>query len=359
MSKKAMTNKTTHADALVSDLTPPITQEQFNDDVVNVFLHYVRNVCWMTDFKTAWAITKAPALEYEFELMNPDLKAAELGLTYFHIKDTAFAKAMQRLYDYAYFGLIHLGEEALDYESIHTWITALLIDAAEGEVSREWGSYGLDTEDCAQRLVKVAETANARLILEGGEEAFYHFYYLNKEEKYCHNGQLTVRQVALLSGMEEMSIRAAANPNRVNQLKPLKTEHGTRFDISVVKDWLKQKKRYVPIQKRWLVKDFDLTKSYKNWDEISNGLDTRYNLLGQENGYDTLQKSLAAINVNSGAGGIYLEQRFFDDETAARTLARILSLPEDLLILRAREAIATETLRRLEREIKSLSAQQK
>lgn len=358
MIKKTIPSETRSTEATVTDLAPLVTLDQFHDDVTNVFLHYVRNICWMTDFKTAWAITKAPALDYEFELMNPDFKAAELELSYSHIKDTEFAKAMQRMYDFAYFGLIHLGEDSLDYESIHTWTTALLIDAAQGAVGSEWGSYGLDIEERAKRLVKVAETANARRILEG-EEEFYYFTQTNRDDK-CSE-YLNVRDVALLSGMEEMSIRAAANPNRANQLKPTKTEHGTRFETSVVKEWLIKKKRYVPIVRRWFVKDFDLSKSYRSWDEISEGLDTRYNLLGQENGYEGIDKALAEINLKAvkapDGAGLYLERNLINDEAVVRSLARILLLPEDLLLLRSKEAIAVETLRNIERDIKDLAGQ--
>lgn len=38
-----------------SDLAPSLTLAQFHDDVTNVFLHYVRNISWMTDVDTAWA----------------------------------------------------------------------------------------------------------------------------------------------------------------------------------------------------------------------------------------------------------------------------------------------------------------
>jgi len=342
-----------------SDLAPSLTLAQFHDDVTNVFLHYVRNISWMTDVDTAWAITKAPPLAYANELAYPDYSAVDLGLTHAHIKDTEFARAMQRMYDYAYFGLVHLGEEALEYESVHTWTAALLVDAASGAVSSEWGSYGLDIEASASRLVKVAETANARLILEGGEEGFYYFVSQNKDDKHCDFGQLNVRQVALLSGMEEMSIRAAANPNRVNQLKPTKTDHGTRFEVSVVKEWLKQKKRYVPITKRWFVDDFDLTKTYKSWDEIAYGLATRYNLLGQEQGYESLDERLAVLDLRPSGKRILLDRAFLANEHSVRKLADILSLPPDLLVLRTREAMALEALRNIERDIKDLTEQAK
>ena len=87
----------------VAGLTSPITLEQFRSDATNVFLHYVRNIAWMVDTQTAWAITKAPALEFNGALANPELMATDLGLTYEHIQNTEFARAMQRMYDYAYF----------------------------------------------------------------------------------------------------------------------------------------------------------------------------------------------------------------------------------------------------------------
>lgn len=362
MAKKTNTPEGTTTESAVTGITPLVSLDKFQDDVTNVFLHYVRNICWMVDGKTAWAITKAPALDYEYDLTHPDLKAIDMGLTFAHIKDTQFACAMRRMYDYAYFGLIDLGEESLEYESIHTWTVALLVDVAGGAVGNEWDSYGLDIVDCARRCVKVADTANARRVLEGHEE-FYHFVSQGKEDNYCDDNLLNVRQVALLSGMEEMSIRAAANPNRANQLKPMKTEHGTRFENTVVKEWLIQKKRYVPITKRWTARDIDLTQSYMSLDEIELGLNTRYNLLGLENGFDQLDAALVAINLEAGAflerRRIHLYNAFFDDEMAVRSLARILSLPEELLTLRVKEVITTESLRNIERAIKNLATHQK
>lgn len=357
MPKKTAPSQTQAVEAVSTGLTPPMTPEQFQDDVTNVFLHYVRTINWMTDPKTAWAITKALPLEYEFELMNPDFNAADLELTYAHIKDTQFARVMHCMYDYAFFGLIHLGEDGLEYEGTAMWTSALLVDAAKGDLGREWDSYGPDIQTRASRLLQVAETANARIILEDVEEGgFYNFASASKDDKGISVRDLNVRQVALLSGMEEMSIRAAANPNRASQLKPVKTEHGTRFEISVVKDWLMQKKRYVPITKRWFVNDFDLMKSYKSWSEVADGLDKKYNLLGQENGYAGLDEALAELQLKPDHdNGICLEKSFFDNETAIRNLARILSLPEDLLLLRVKEAIAFESLRQIERDIKCLT----
>lgn len=361
MAKKTNVPEGTTTESTVSALTPLFPLEQFEDDVTNVFLHYVRNINLMVDSNTAWAITKAPALESEFQLGHPERRASDLGLTYAHIKDTEFARALRRMYDYAYFGLVHLGEESLEYAGIHTWAVALVIDATDGAVAKEWESYGLDIVDCARRCLKVAETANARRILEG-ETEIYSLMSQDKGERSCSGNQLNVRQVALLSGMEEMSIRAAANPNRANQLKPTKTEHGTRFENTVVKEWLIQRKRYLPITKVWAAGDIDLTRSYSNLDDIALGLNARYDRLGQEKGCEELDAALAAINLEVGPSvdrrKIYLGSSFFENDAAVRGLARVLSLPEELLALRVKEVITAESLRNIERAIKNLVVQQ-
>lgn len=344
-----------------SGLTPLVPLESFQDDVTNVFLHYIRNIGWMVDAKTAWSITGAPALERDSDLLHPELRASDLGLAYSHIKDTEFAKSMQRMYDYAYFGQLDLSGDTLTYESIHTWITALVLDVA-GAVGNEWDSYGLDVVDCARRCEKVCDTANARRILEG-HEAFYLFSSQGKED-FCDENMLNVRQVALLSGMEEMSIRAAANPNRANQLKPTKTEYGTRFESAVVKEWLIQKKRYVPITRCYRGGDINLEqRRFASREDLFSALESRYTRLVLEQGFESVAPPLVELGVFSelspGTTRICLPHDLFDHEDMTRGLARTFGLPEELLLLRGKEAVAAESLRNIERAIKELSAQHK
>lgn len=349
-----VTSKVTETQ-ISSELKPLMTLAQFQEGTVEVFLHYVRNLMWMTDAATACAVLKDTPEDIYKYLGDVSLTPTELGVSFAHIESTAFAQAMMRMYDYAYRGIIHLGEEDLTYESIHTWTTALLIDAAKGEVANEWDTYGAGLQSTALLLVKVAETANARLILEGAQRGFYYFNQFDKDDVAFEEGYLSVRQVALLSGMEELSIRAAANPNRANQLKPTKTEKGTRFEVSVVKDWLIQKKRYIPITKQWFVNDFDLSKSYRFLDDITYGLNARYNVVGQQEGYQKIDKALKKIGINASAStGLYVNQEILLQEDLITKLAEILSLPSNLLNLRIQEALAATKLRQIEYCIQAL-----
>lgn len=340
-------------------LTPPVRIDEFHDDVANIFLHYVRNIAWMVDAETAWAITKAPALENPIALLYTDVKAADLDLGFQQIKETEFARAMQRMYDFAYSGLVDLSAEPFEDGSIHTWISALLVDAAEGAMSTEWNMTGLYTDVCGRRCVQIAETANARAILEGGEPFFSYFRGYNKDDS-PEEGLLTVRQVALLAGMEEMSIRAAANPNRALQLRPTKTDSGTRFEISVVREWLQQKKRYVPIKKGWSAGELNLAKKrFASLDEVASGLDARYHMIGLSQGFEQLDQQLRAIgftaNDVSGRPFIRMPDEFFNREESVRAIAGILNLPEALLVLRVKEVMATESLRAIEKSIQEFA----
>lgn len=341
-------------------LTPPVSEKDFRDDVTNIFLHYVRTIAWMADAQTAWAITKAPELNYAGDLLNPDLKADDLGLHYEHIRETELAKAMQRMYDFAYFGLLDLSADGFNDESIHTWITAIVVDAASGAVSAEWNAYGLDTDRCAARCAQVAETANARAILEGGE-SFSSAFRWGGKDNLVEDGVLTVRQVSLLAGMEEMSIRAAANPNRANPLQPMKTESGTRFDIQVVKNWLVSKKRYVTIRKRWSDGEMNLHKKrFSSIAEVDMGLNARYRMFCNEKGVEVMAPVISALGIKTGntTFGVHLslEEADLVDDKKVRGLARALELPDELLVLRIKEVVAAENLRSIEQAIKVLEA---
>lgn len=200
------------------------------------------------------------------------------------------------------------------------------------------------------------------MTLEGEDPFFYHFK-ANPRDDFPEEGVLTVRQMSLLSGMEEMSIRAAANPKRVNRLKPVElTEKRTLFEIQVAKDWLLSKKRYVQITKRWSAGEMNLHKKrFANLVELDMGLNARYKMLCNEHGRDSIDDYAKALGLSSGEGlvGPYLtiDDEDFANQERMRGLARVLCLPEDLLVLRIEEVLASERLRSIERSIKQLTEQ--
>lgn len=334
-----------------------LTREAFRAAVLDVFLHYIRTISWITDEKTAWAIAGLPAPNDPFSIFDPDDGAAELGLTYEHIRRTDFARAMEHLYEFGFLGRLDESAESMVYESYYTWVSAIVCDAASGYVALEWDSYGASICDSARSCVLVAELANARNMLEGDESFFIGLRVGSAKDKAVGDESLTVRQMALLSGMEEMSIRAAANPKRANALQTHIEDGGTRIAFDVAKAWLQSKGRYVPITRYWSAGEVDLAKRrFTNPGALIEALDARREMIAARDGAEQLNDRLAGLGVpvEKEVDRNYwnIDEPNLHDESLMRTLAELLKLPGDLLVLRTREMLAIQQLSQIERQLR-------
>lgn len=350
----AKTTKTpvTEYESFNSNFPVPFTQEAFQKDITEVFLYYVRSIAWMIDGETGLSLLKLPADTRPHHLFMAEFKAVDLELTFDLIRHTEFAKALDKLYEFAYFGWKDHSQEPIEYESIHAWMTCLVCDARDGEMAREWEEYGWLVKDCAARCVQVAETANARITLEGAEPFFLTFQYSGKEG-YLSSSVLTVRQLSLLSGLEEMSIRAAANPKRPSPLKTITTDHGTRIEIEVAKEWLKSKGRYVPIADIWTAGEINLaTSRFESLGALDSALQARYAMFCNKGGHEGLRAVLAQADIKTTEGKmgpiLDLTPDNYQNDGQIRVVAHALELPIELLQLRIKEALAHENLRAIE-----------
>ncbi len=341
-------------------LPVPFGRETLHQDVLIVFLHEIRTLGWICEAPAAWrVISKSPA-DHNV-LFDPDASLEDLGLAYTDIQHTPIAQTLERMYDYGYFGISDESAEAMVDESIFTWISAILTDVRHSSVMNEWGTYGGVGSASAERCLRVAELANARRVLEGAEN-FFHFRWGTPDEESVAAGSLTVHQMGLLAGMEEMSIRAAANPKRANRLATKIEEGRTRIPIDTAKEWLTSKGRYVPITPRWNSGEIDLAnRRFINIDELHTALEARHQFLTlQDDRHVDLDTQLVAIGLNVhrspdlGQGRLTLEKAHFSNSEFMRKVAAILELPNDLLVLRAREAVANEELSAVERELRAL-----
>lgn len=334
----------------------PFTREVFRQDVAEVFLFYVRSIAWMVPSPE---ILKNLPLPSDMELAHlymAEFSAKDLDMTFECIRDTDFAQALDQLYDYAYLGRNDQSQESIEQDGIHARLTCLVLDARDGEMAREWGEWGWSIGAHAARCAQVAETANARVTLEGKEPFFGNFQRSGKEG-YLSSDFLTVRQLSLLSGMEEMSIRAAANPKRPNPLKTITTDQGTRIEISVAQEWLKAKGRYVPITTVWSQAEINLASTrFDRFDTLDGALQARYRSLCNERSREALDAVLAEANIKTAQGWpgpfIDMSEQDFQDEDKIQAVARVLELSPELLALRVKETLAYENLRSIESALK-------
>lgn len=335
----------------------PFSLEDFRKDIANVFLHHVRAYAWMAGEEAG--VRAIPGMDEE-ETAPYGLffqgGADDIGLTYEQLRHTPLAKVLEFLYRYAYFGELDANTEAMEDGSIHTFITALVSDAAHGGLAQTMDEETSDgTGASAERCLMVCELANARRTLEGGD-AFYARFDGKGRTDAVGFECLTVRQMALLAGMEEMSIRAAANKTqkRANPLETYSADGGTRIALDVAKAWLQSKGRYVPITRCWSAAEFDLAKAhFKNLHEFGYALKARLEVVRKRIGEERVAAALESLGLSCTWD--FVQERI-DDKVLAGRIAELLELPVALFILRCREVAARDALGQAEFDLREALA---
>lgn len=336
------------------------TKEQLQQDILQIYLLQLRTTELIADEASVWALTKKEPQVDITTFWNPEWEAKDFGLNYSDISHTKLAMALEQQYDYAFHGVISIGIDILEYETIHTWIAAYLLDLTSSNIVYEWGTYagGLGgTGSPISRCFHTCELANARLAMESqGCFSFFRSAW-DKDDEATALGAVTVRQMALLSGMEEMTIRTAASRKSANPLQTYKQDRQTLISAEVAKTWLIAKNRYVPITKRRAGDDLNLEKTqfsdingirdaiHRHVNEVSLRRDDQGDLRSR------MQTALAPLGYD-GEGR--LDRAAFLNADLMTQIAGFLQLPANLLILRAREAVLNDDLTALNGELAAL-----
>jgi hypothetical protein len=201
-------------------------------------------------------------------------------------------------------------------------------------------------------------------MLEGGSEGFF----LDDREE----GFLSIRQMALVSGMTEASIRTLASRSRKNQLKSANDSNSqlitkndgknTSIDIADAKAWLKAKGRYVDISRKRNRGATDFTyRKLSSIGEIEDAIADRLEFLRAQYGEEAINSRLERIGIKAIEQQIVppidLWKQVIGEEQLMKTelmrsFAEALELPADLFALRAAEAVMQEKLRGIEKQVK-------
>ena len=95
----------------------PFGRDEFKLDIVEAFFMQVRSIAWMTNPKTAWAITGLPYNDSVNDLTSFEFSASHYGIKYEDICETNFASVLTQIYDYAYLGCQDMSKELMEDES--------------------------------------------------------------------------------------------------------------------------------------------------------------------------------------------------------------------------------------------------
>lgn len=336
----------------VSVLPIPFSEEKLHQKVAYLLLHQVRVVNWLTGQDTGWRIFGKTHDELDPGLYSPQSSAEEAGLLYADVQSSNFAQCMEGMYQLAYYGILDESRvDSMDYETLHTWTAAILKDMASSHTVKEWDDYGDSIKETAQECLAIAELADARLLLEG-REGFI-------EMRTPNDQYLTIRQLALLAGMEEMTVRSAANPKRINPLQTYTEANNTRITIEAAKDWLKAKGRYVLITKKWGRGDINLAKHrFSSLSDLLAVVSSREQfLIGQGAPKRAVEeKLLELLSLHQTENTReWLSLRQLSNPELVRELAAILDFPPDLFSLRVRELLIGEEMKAVEQELRQLT----
>lgn len=311
--------------------------EQMQTDICNILLMEARKHNQLFDHTLNM---KAIGLEEVSQMAFWDysLNATELEMAFSDVKTTEFAKAMLDNYDFGFHAVTGTRSEPMDYDSLHTWFGAYLLGLNGSPYVSEneaWGNF--DLKDAIRRCLYTMELSNARLVLEGNEP-FYHFSQSDKKnDESASEGELTIRQLAMLAGMEEMSLRSHISRKNSPVLEIRKQDRRTIVDAKVGRDWLIAKGRYLPVKVGRRTTDLDLSiTQFRDINDLKDALSDRLGVIN-DRAPGAKDRFLAMLQAHEREDMYELTFDDYGNADLMAAIAQVLELPPKLLILRAEE----------------------
>lgn len=328
----------------------PFPVEQLQADICTIFLLEARKIGTLTHGLDAirWNLLEAS------NLYRPEKDTSEI-LTFDQIEASGFAQAMLDHYDFGFHAVTGTrSQNILGGEGDHTWFGAYLLDLSESaHFISVWDGFGApDPMDAIKRCLQTIEMSNARCLLEG-YEPLYHFGKKG-EDDWAREGELTIRQLAMLADMEEMSLRSIISRKTPPVLDIRKLNRNTVIDAAVAREWLKAKGRYLPVRIGRRTADLDLTTTqFNDVHDLRSALQDRLCMLCDRD--PAAEGRLAGLLAGHDRSGLDdLHSHDFGNESLMHDVARALNLPSGWLFYRAQEAHLKTEIAVKQHELKSL-----
>lgn len=334
----------------------PFTREQLRLDIQNIVLLEMRKLRHISAEDAALPILgPVDPIPFWDAGCTPD----EVGITYEQASKFAIAPACEDYFDYGFYAVTGTRSDPFQWDTLHTWIAAYLVDLSKSNYVAEWdageGHNGL--HDGVNRCLYLCELANARVSLEGGDD-FYHFGGVgNDDDRF---GNLSIRQLAMLAGMEEMSLRSYISRKTAPILEISKEDRRTYISSEVARQWLKAKGRYLPVQEGRRSAELDLsTTRFSNFEELTSMLRDRLSFIGDKcQDRAALTEAVATALQASGIEDLYgFNYHHTDDDGLMEQLAALLDLPASLLKHRAKEAALKSEISNCQWRLRQLQEQ--
>lgn len=369
-----MTNMQAHPpDAMPNDdkrsrFPVPFTLAEFRQDIVHLCLSHVQTGMAIANTSAGMRFVHPDS---EPQAASPRLveTAADVGLTYAVVADWDIVRSLESMYRFGFLGQRDASVEELGPGGYHIAVAAIVRDLSRSGYLRFLQHIEVPSSAASiARCMYVIELANARLTLEGLPR-FFNFDGRDDDielEALINGGDadmpqggygaaLTIRQMALLSGLEEQSIRAFANPKRPDALQTEQRKGRVVVRIDHAKEWLRRRQRYLRIQDGADTAVDDLAaRPYASLDALESSVLRR---LALRHGRDPAAQLADVVERHLGTRPM--------DQLGLRAwmlvpacfpeLADMLGYPSALFQLRVSEAVFADHLRRVRHDIAALS----
>jgi len=353
-------------DFSASNFQLPFSRNELRQDILQVFWHQLRMTTLFVDEAKVWKLVDKPMVQVS-PVLGPlgfwllELGPAEFEVSFSHVANTTFANCLEMQFDFAYRGVLTNQAATMEMDGDHTWVALYLHDLIASLVPEEIEAYTSTGLSLAiKRCHETSELANARLALED-DEIFCYFSSPKtaQRDESATFGGLTIRQIAMLSGMEEMSVRTAISRKGPTQLRTYKQDGRTLVRSEDARAWLKAKGKYLPITREWSGQQLRLEKTkFANLFQLNGALHQQMLHLSGVAGSapKELEARLRSIYEAHGHGDVFgvMDDVQAKDAKLMTAVAQALSLPPQLLVLRAQQAQLSGELQYLDQEISQL-----
>jgi len=233
------------------------TEADVQKNILHCYLAAGVQMAWMgADVKDVWKALGVNVNDVSSDrltelMLDPSIHPhhVEEFFTFENVRNMEFAMGVMDAYRIAVYGEYGLGEYG--HDELFTRVTDLLSMYAKSQISEQIEGYGGSVIEPSRSLLSLMYLADARLILEGViESTAFQKAYFDENLDFNRERELTIKQVAALSGMTSESLRAAANPKRANPLITKQSEYdgATVVDLDEARRWVAEKGLRIPVR---------------------------------------------------------------------------------------------------------------
>jgi hypothetical protein len=325
------------------------SREDMHAELRNALYQTVRCLAFVSNEDTALRVFGiAGAKKHgqgKYHLLSPDSAPEDFG---FEPKGWEILETMERLYDYAMEGVARVDVESMGNETEYAFAAAYLYDYQRGAMRAEINNgEGGSVAKC----LHVAQLAAARVALDGGER-FFHF------GRWTPDDALTIREIALLAGMEETSVRNAAVKGKPGALRTYQEDGNTLVTRGDALEWLKGRKGFTPTTRRHELGEVDLrTQSFDSLFDVDDYIVARLKTLG-------LTPALVAkkLSIDDKTAKQLFTGYFGDggkrDDSFLRQLAYVLNVPPGYFVTHIFMAANRDEARALRKMLEDMKSKE-